>query len=366
MKVLLIINCLSALLVSVLIAGNFFKKYRKGILDSVSVWFSVIFFSYALLFVIYFSWMFNFLSYDLKSYVLIYSVAIFVQTLFLFRAINTFLTNKKVKNFLFFYFALILFAAVFSFELTVLTSLLISFLLTLILFLNFISASPAYKRAGYFGIIYASVSSLTIFMFLFNLGDFLLFSLISNVFFLIFVFLFFKDSEVYPSVAAKKKVAEKDSYFLLFVKYFVYVIVITNFVLISTIGLHEVGHVLVARYYGCESRTIIFEENSYPYSEIICDDLAGKIPITLAGPVIPLIVAIVLFFIEGKSFWSISFLIFGFNLLASGRDFSEIGVSESLILASAASGVIFLAIGLIFLAKSKVQEYASQDASPKI
>jgi hypothetical protein len=140
--------------------------------------------------------------------------------------------------------------------------------------------------------------------------------------FLIFVY-FFTQSLPQRSIKTGDTFLRQETKTLLFIKYFVFILVITNFSLISTIGVHELSHVVTARLYDCESRSIFYEQGNYPYSEIVCDDLSGKTLITLSGPIIPVLIGIILFFIGGILMRAIALLVMGFNLIASYKDFYE-------------------------------------------
>jgi len=190
----------------------------------------------------------------------------------------------------------------------------------------------------------------------FRIGDSFSFSLISNLLFLVFAGYFLKDVKEYPLKFTESHFTKKESSLLLFIKYFIFIIVLTNFVLISTIGVHELSHVLVSRFYECESKSIFYEDGKYPYSEIVCDDLSGKNPIALSGVLIPILVGLILLVIGGNFIKAVSFLIIGFNLIASYKDFQEVGFTSNILLVSSVIGMIFLFIGLVFLAKSRMHE----------
>ncbi|MEM4625698.1 MAG: hypothetical protein QXJ28_02975 [Candidatus Pacearchaeota archaeon] len=211
----------------------------------------------------------------------------------------------------------------------------------------------------YFGIVYSGVSLLLEFILFFNIRFLILFRFISHLLFLFFILFFSNDISRVNNINNennKECVDKRYSYLILFVQHFVYVLVITNFALIATIGLHEFGHVFVARYYGCESRAIIFERYNYPYSEIICKDLSVRLPIVLAGPILPIIVSLSVLFLGGKFLFPISLLTIGFNLFAAYQDFLEIGIGEAIALTIAIVGIIFIFFGVTLLARHRMED----------
>jgi len=359
MKTLFFINGIVTLIISFLLIKGFFKHYKKDYINKVTNWFSIIFFGYLILSVLSLAWSFDFLNYGENDLILIYSFVVICQTLLLFKVVYSFETNKKILYLLYLYLLSLLLS--FTNPHFPLIILIISFFLTLILALNFISTYDVCKRAGYLGTIYSCASLIFTSLLLFSRGNVFLFSFISNFIFLIFTFFFLRDIERYPLKFIENQKYQKENYALLFIKYFIFIIVLANFVLISTIGVHELSHVLVSRFYECESRSIFYQEGQYPYSEIICDDLLDKYPITLSGPLIPIIIGLILFYLGGNIVRPISLLIIGFNLLASYKDLQEIGITENIIFTFSSVGLIFVLIGIIFLAKSGMHEHSLEN-----
>ncbi|MBW6442808.1 M50 family metallopeptidase [Patescibacteria group bacterium] len=147
----------------------------------------------------------------------------------------------------------------------------------------------------------------------------------------------------------KKKNHSPESWTSHFFKIFIFVVLISGFIFISTVGLHEFGHVLSAKYYNCEYKTILFEEDSYPYTEIFCPNSEFKKFIIWAGPLLPSLLAISLFIIGGKFIREIALMMLGFNLLTTYKDLLDLGFSPYLRIGTIVLGLILIAIGLIFL-----------------
>lgn len=356
MEYLFLLGGLIFSLIVFMIVIGFFRHYKKEDIKKIVHWFGLLFFVYVAFLVFSIAWFFGYSVYSDADFLYLYALGILAQTLILFGVFYLLYGRRRLLNWLWFYLA-----GVFSFYISVayipLLVLVISFFLTLILFLNLYSWSFVFRRVSYIGILYAAVSVLFQFLVFFDFGDLFVYSLVSSLIFAVFVFLFLRDVTKYPLRVEKKISLQKESGIVLFMKYFIFMIVLVNLVLVATISLHEFAHVAVSRYYGCESRTIAYEDGSYPYSEIVCPDLDYKLPITLAGPLGPLIVAVLLLFIGGRYMRPISFLVAGFNLLAGYRDFQEVGFSQNIILGISMIGLIFLFFGVVFLAKSRMQDY---------
>ncbi|MBR9704690.1 hypothetical protein GOV12_04710 [Candidatus Pacearchaeota archaeon] len=147
------------------------------------------------------------------------------------------------------------------------------------------------------------------------------------------------------------------SLFFQYLRYLVFIITITNLVFIGTVAIHEFGHFITSKYYDCETSKIIYEEDM-PYTEALCKDSKNQIIFLLSGVLFPIVLAILLFGIGGIFIRDISILIFGFNLIASFRDFRELGLSDNIVVMLLIGGVILLFIGIVLLAKSRVEEYS--------
>lgn len=357
MKILLLINTALILAIFGILVFGFFKHYKKENINRVTNWLSLISLGYFILFLFSILWLGGFLNYNPLDFNFIYSFVILFQTLLFFKVYHS--LKKQKTNFYLFIFYLISLAlasfAFFSILYMPIFFLIISFLIILIILVNFALLSEISNRAVYAGIFYAGVSLILSFLLFFNIGEPFLFNLISNLFFIYFIFLFLKDIGKRNIPYEQKGFYKKESFIFLFIRYFVFVIVLINIVLISTIGVHELSHVLMAKSYGCEARTILYENGQYPYSEIICDNLSGKIPIALSGPLIPIAIALLLFIFGGTFMKPVSFLIIGFNLLASYKDFQGVGISNNIVIASSIIGVIFLFSGLVLLVKLRIK-----------
>ncbi|HDK42619.1 MAG TPA: hypothetical protein ENG87_04515, partial [Candidatus Pacearchaeota archaeon] len=316
MKLLLLINLAITFLISFLFVLGFYRYHKDEKVKKIIYPFSSIFFAYLALFIISVLWFFDITAYTPKDFNLIYSFVLFIQTLILFRIVYLINQEKNLFYLLFAYIVTLLLAYLSSY-LSLFFSL-TSFFLILVLSFILIRISDSYKNAAYAGGIYACVSLILGFLLLLGFGEPFLYGTISNFFFLFFVYFFLKNICSKPLTHKESSnIIQKESNLMLFVRYFLFIIVLTNLVLISTIGIHELSHVATARIYDCESRTIVYENGNYPYSEIICDNLTGKIIISLAGVITPILLGLFLFVLGGRFIKAISFLMVGFNIIAS-------------------------------------------------
>jgi hypothetical protein len=354
MNIIFLINSIISLAVALMLFIKFFKNYNKE-MHKIIRYFSFIGVLYFFVSVFSFLWFLNVLNYSSQDFLFIYSLVILIQSIFLFMVIYSFSKNKKMFYFLFFYFIIFLsfFSSAFNFLYLFLIT---SFLLTLLFFLDLSLRYGECRIPSYFGIFYSVISLLFSLLLLFQIGGIFIFSLFSNLVFFIFILIFLKNVKKYPCVDSKRiKECKQQHYILVFLRYFVFILVLTNFVFIATISIHEFGHLTVSKFYDCEYGRIVYE-NSSARTEILCKDLSGNIFVLFGGVLLPFLIAAALFIIGGKFIKDISLLMIGFNFIACNKDLLDLGFSENIIMLSLIAGVLCLISGIVMLIRSRLED----------
>jgi len=352
MKTIFLINFLVSLFIFISLLRGFFKHYADKRTNRIVQNLFIIGLLYLIFSGISILWFLDIIVYATSDFLVIYAILIIIQTLFLFNIIFLFSQNKKLFYFLFLY--LISFFSLFSplFNFFIL-SLISSFLLTLILFIYLSNREDVYRKVGYIGILYSIFSLICQSFLLIGIGKIYVFSLVSNVLFLILIFILLSDLRKYPLLHLEFSQSKEKSYSLLLLRYFVFMVVLVNFIFIATIGIHEFGHYAVSKFYDCQYRRIVYEGN-FPHTDILCKNISDNTIVLLGGILTPIILAIILFLVGGKFVKSTALLMIGFNLMAANGDFRELGMSDNLIMFALFGGIMFLVIGIIMLAKSRV------------
>jgi hypothetical protein len=174
----------------------------------------------------------------------------------------------------------------------------------------------------------------------------------------VFIFFFLLDIRNIQVFSIEKKGRIKKSYYFFdFLRYFIFIIILTNFIFVGVLAVHEIGHFAISKLSpNCELERIVYEGN-LPHTEILCKNSPESMnKIIFGGIFLPIIIAF-LFFIGGGTFMKeISLLIFGFNLLISYKDFMDLGFSQGISTFFSIFGgvIVILAIGI--LAKSRTTE----------
>jgi len=355
-KLLLFLNIIVSLTIFLFLIINFIRFSKEPHLRKTFFLFFLISLVFLLLSAIFFSWFFNFSSYNTYDLLFIHSIAVFLDAILLLIIVFSLRKNKRIFYLLFIYliFILSLFIGL-DFSNFLLIS---SLLLIIVLFIILISI-PNFKTSSKFAIFYSSISLFLQILLIFQNQFSPIISLISNSFFFIFLFFFVLDIKRLPKIFFERKILRlmHNNYLFDFLRYFVFIIILTNFIFIGVLAIHEGGHFFVSKLTpDCNMDRIVFE-GGLPHTEILCDNsVSSTSKIIFGGIFIPLIVALLFFFGGGTFMKEISLLIIGFNILISYKDFIDLGFSQSVSFFFSIFGgiVILLAIGI--LAKSRTTE----------
>jgi len=355
-RIVFLVNFIISLAIFLYVSLNVYKHFRDERVKKVIWYFLLIGFLYLIISIFSFLWFFEILTYVESDFLFIYSLLILLQSLFLFILVYYITNNKR------FFYILISYILLFFLVLLLGISfmnyfILASFLFMLFLFIGMVMINEDFRKTGYFGIVYSVVSIICHVLFFLDVGCLCYFNLVSNLFMAVFIWFFLKNLEKSPLSLDKIDVGGKKSYTLVFLSHFVFMLVLINFVFVGTVVLHEFVHLTVSSFYGCEYGKIVYEGN-FPRTEILCSGGAPANPLIIAsGLLFPSVLAFVLLFIGGKFLREIGLLMLGFNLVVSYRDFSDLGLSDNLIMFFLILGIFLSVAGIMFLARSKTEEY---------
>jgi len=299
-------------------------------------------------------WLMKVVNFSNFDFLLIYSSMVFVQGFSLFFVVYRLTQEKRLSYLLVFYsliFLLILFLDTSFMKIFIE----IYFLFVFLLSLSFLSRKDDYRNIAFFQMGYSGVSLFLNIFVLADIGKLYLMSIFYSVFFICFIIFLIKYISSGPLPLLKKKNV-KTSYFFHFLRSFVFVVALINFIFISTVVIHEFGHLIVSYLYNCSSRQIVFS-GGFPDTQILCSNLSSTLYVTLGGILIPLILGFILFLVGGPFLKETGVLMGGFNLIIASRDYLQIGISNNISLLLVMVGIIFAAGGIIYMAKSKSEEY---------
>jgi hypothetical protein len=307
---------------------------------------------YLIMATIYSLWSLSVLQSNIADIISIYSIAILFQSIIIFQIIHSLNSSKKTIYFLLSYFPLTLSFLISPKYLILLSSAI--FMLIISVYLSYLKI----KNAGKIGTVYATLSLIFYSIVIIVPSVFIVFSTILNIFLILFITSLINNID---SKKTKQKKVKKDSYPLCFIKYFIFILVLVNFIFIATLSIHEVGHLATSKFYDCDSGRIIYESHM-PITEIRCSDEVNHKFIILGGILLPIIISLLLFVSGGKFIKEIALIIFGFNLIFSFKDMIELMIPENIAVFIVLIGIAEVGIGIGLLAKARTEE----DSVPSI
>src|SRR3989339_720209 len=309
MKILFLLNFIISLGIFIFLSIKSHLFYKTKDYHKISFYFFVIGLLYLFLSLFSFVWFFGFLNYSPEDFLFLYSFLIVFQSLLFFRIIYFMSLHKKLLYLLMFYLI------------------------------------------GVYSILGLSFETLLIF----QIGNVYLLNLLLNLVFCFFIFIFIKDLQKIPLVSKEDLNKGPRPPFLVILGHLFFIIIFVNFIFIGTIGIHEFGHFSISKFYNCDYRKIVYEDDFFR-TEVLCDGKIDNSLVLLGGILAPFLLAILLFFIGGKFMKEMAFLLSGFNFLAIAKDLQDFGLSQNLIFAVLLLGGSFLIYGIIIISKLRIED----------
>lgn len=347
MEILLFLASIIALLIFLSITHHFTKEIIKSKFKEREIPLVLIGISQLVYSIILLLWSLDNFSFNIKDYVVIFSSIISIETIALTFIIYNFSKNKKVLYPLFSY--LLIIPLIYSASSNIHLVIPVSFFIIIISFILF---SDLHKKVNQALLLYASISLIGYFLSILKNSLIPTLNLVSIFFFLLFIHLLMKALRSKSEFKIIKKFKEK-SPLISFLKHFIFVIILTNFIFIGTIGTHEIGHVASSKYLGCKDARIVLSLNNMPHTETTCSDESIKTPLILGGILPPLIISFLLLFSGGKFIKEISLQIISFNLIISYKDLILLGFSDAIATSMMILGIAICILSIGLLAKSK-------------
>jgi len=321
------------------------KEIRSRLFDSKEKPLIVLALSYLVFSIILCLWSFNFLEFKSQDLLLVLSVILVVKIFIQYKLGQ----NKKVFYFLY----PLLMIIPLSFFLPNLTHIMIPISLFIILS-TFLSTTSLHENPVRYMVAYTSVS-----LFLYLLQSLFqniakISALVSTLLFLFFIvaFLKFLRNHKQQNMFLTKF---PESPLIQFLKHIIFIIIITNFIFIGTVAIHEFGHLVASSGSDCRETKIVYELEGLPHTQVNCQDTSDKGKWILGGVLLPIIVAAFLFFSGGKFIKELALQIVGFNLTISYLDLKALGFSEALSTFVLISGAALVVFSLALLIKTRVE-----------
>ncbi len=143
------------------------------------------------------------------------------------------------------------------------------------------------------------------------------------------------------------------------IKLGLFVIGLSVFLMLGTLGVHELGHSLAANAMGCSHETSF--GIGFAKTHIVCESDAGTTLITLAGLIMTLIVAALLYFMGNDFARRIALLIIAFSFITAVEDFGALGLPQSLFVIVIFISAVLICYGLVLVVRNYEKEYEAHE-----
>jgi hypothetical protein len=355
MAIAFIINFAIFLAVALISIVNYFRHNNDERLKKAFNYMALIGLAYLLLAVVSFLWIFNIIEYSTSDFEYFYFITLLFEGLVFFRMLYIFSRNKRMIYFLIFYLISISLSFLLPFWKISLANA-FSFLFMIVVFMYFSFLFCNYRRTCYFGVFYSLIGVITQILSFFGVGEEYSWNMLLSILFFILCYLFFESFKKSP-LEHMEKARKEERQSIIFLKYFVFITVISNFIFLGTVGIHELGHLAVSKFYDCDYRQVIYSQGA-TYTEALCSNINGSANslILVGGFLLAYVIGISLFLIGGKFMKEVALLIIGFNTIISYKDFASLGLSTNISIAIVILGIFFAVIGILMLAKSRTEE----------
>jgi len=346
MELFLFIASIISLAIFLKILNYIIKEFRENTLRKRDYFVTAIGLSSLIFSVLLFLWSFGKIEFLPEDFFVIYSYVLLIQAISLVSIIYSFDKNKKVLYSLIFLIALT--------PLVFLKSSYIHFIIPLsllIILLSFLIFSEDNQKTNNLAILYVSVSLLAYLVSMVYPVTISYLGVVTRISFLFFIHFFLKQLHSNFRYGPSRK--KETSPILQFLKHFIFIIIMTNFIFIGTVSVHEFGHLVLTKYSNCSDTRIVYELNSFPHTEVNCENISQKNLWISGGILLPILVSIFLFFSGGHSIKEISLQIVGFNLIISYLDILSLGISKATAVFITILGIILSILSLALLARSR-------------
>jgi len=347
MELLFLLSAIVSILTFAIISYGFIKRTKGSRRQKLPLF--LIGNLYLIFAVILFFWSSEISMFNKIDFLQIYSLLLLLQTVFLLTSVYFQSKNQKIFKSLYFFLLII--------PLLLLDLSYFSLIIPLAMFitlLSFLIYHEKSQRINLLLIIYSCFVLLSYLILVIQENFTQLIIFISTILFLLFLILFMEKQKNKREILIIERI-EFHSPIINMLKHFLFIVIITNFIFIGTISIHELGHIATVKYFDCEETKLIYDFTNFPYTEAICNGKGIEGPLILGGLTLPFLVSIILLFVGGKFIKEIALQIIGFNLIIAHHDWVALSLQKGTIFMIMAIGIAGVILSIALLAKSRVE-----------
>jgi len=128
---------------------------------------------------------------------------------------------------------------------------------------------------------------------------------------------------------------------------FLYLILLLIIIIFATIAVHEVGHVLLAKYFGCSGgKAVILDLNiGFPYAEFTCPTRIGETAAVFGGLIFTTVLAMLLSLVKEDE-RNLSLFVLGFGFVGAAEDIIYLSNNPYLMYLFIVIGTLITVLGI--------------------
>ncbi|MFC1741729.1 hypothetical protein ACFL3V_04300 [Nanoarchaeota archaeon] len=143
-------------------------------------------------------------------------------------------------------------------------------------------------------------------------------------------------------------------------KFGFFVIGLSSFLMLGILGVHELGHSLMAKLFSCAHTTDF--GIGYAVTHVVCESGFGATPIILGGLILTILISLLMYFMGNDFAKRMSFLLIAFSLLIAIDDFTALKLPYSLIITAVLISTLLIGYGIVLIVKNYEVEYEAYEA----
>ncbi|MBW2972569.1 hypothetical protein KY359_06035 [Candidatus Woesearchaeota archaeon] len=139
-----------------------------------------------------------------------------------------------------------------------------------------------------------------------------------------------------------------------------FVVGLSVFLMLGTLGVHELGHSLAAKIFGCSHSTVFGIGSAVTH--VSCSSGAGENMIAISGFILTLFVAMLIYFMGYEFSQRLATLILAFSMLIAVDDFTMLGLPKSVFVILIFIAALLIGYGIVLIVRNYEQEYHTREA----
>jgi hypothetical protein len=143
-------------------------------------------------------------------------------------------------------------------------------------------------------------------------------------------------------------------------RFSIFIIGLVVFLMLGTLGVHELGHSMTANAFDCSHETSFGV--GFAVTHILCDSSSGSVMIALGGFSLTILISLLMYFMGNDFARRLSFMMLAFSMLIAVDDFTGLGLPYSIVFIIVFAAAMLIGYGISLIVSEYDTEYLSHEA----